>query len=386
MSAARSLLALAATVVAAPVVEGQSIAELEARVHRLDSLVRVRREATRSEVPTEEMDTLRVGGFLVLSPRTLTATAREGAARAWERVRAAGGTWLARELPHHPIALARTDLPLRRLPPEARYVRASMALQDSMPPVTRTTASGRAEDLARTLEQMADVVAWGATSPERHLPSTFWNAEPSWASERLVLFDQSIESPPLLGMDVRAGSEVWILSQRSLRLTPSRSNRACAGGDANACLVSLGLSGTSRDAYDTVDYRWLLALGGLGMVPPALRGACRDRGDHAACASLARTGAAPRLPTTPEAQATFLPLVLELGGPEALERMAVARGSRAEILAAAAGRPLVEAAAEWQRRTMAAHLAPPSAQLPGVLVALGLGALVAWAASRRVSA
>jgi hypothetical protein len=224
----------------------QQDASLDERIRRLDSLVS-RRVA---ELNTERQRSLtagglvelRVGGYVLEVEPDLTAVAREAAALAWARVKARGGSWLARELPR--FTLTMYQLERRRALRSARKV----IVVETEPPrssvdstqwweepagMSASTDASDALGVAGALVSLAERLAFRATD----------EALREWLQVRTNTRSFRDE----FQLNLTGDSEGWRATRRDLSLMTSRTNRECLDGTI-AAASTLGVGDTDDQA------------------------------------------------------------------------------------------------------------------------------------------
>lgn len=367
---------------------------LDERIRRLDSLVASRVAELRAErqrsVATGGLVELRAGGFVLDVEPQLTGLAREAAARAWARVQARGGSWLSRELPRVTMTMYQMETrgPLGS-------TRREIVVQAEVPANSATGARGwegpaglsastKASDAAgieKLLVGVAERFAFDATDEGLR----------DWL--RVTTSARSHGDAGKLSLT--AYPEGWRATRRDLAVLTSRTNRACLDGTIASCLSSLGIGDSAGPAtstwYAPEDYQWLATLVGYNSRDTTMRAmhdSCARTRDASLCERFVHRAwnghPSPPLGVTP--RATWLGLVLELGGEGALDRLLTSRGSIAERLAAAAGGSLDAPAAIWQARVMDTGLNALRSAKWSWMLALALSASgIALAGRRRVS-
>jgi hypothetical protein len=333
---------------------------LDERIRRLDSLVASRVAELRAErqrsVATGRLVELRAGGFVLEVEPQLTELAREGAALAWARVQARGGSWLARELPRltmtmyqverrGPLGSTRREIVVQA---EAPANSAAGARWWEGPGLTASTKAGDAAGVEGVLVGLAERLAFRATDDELRDWLRVTTRTRSYVDEEKLKLTEYPDG--------------WRRTRRELAVLTSRTNRACLDGMIAGCLSSLGIGDSAGAAtsvwYAPEDYQWLAALVGYSSRDTTLRAlhdSCARTRDASLCERFVHRAwnGHPWRPLGVTPRATLLGMVLEHGGEGSLDRLLASRGSIAERLAAAAGGSLDAPAAIWQARVMA---------------------------------
>lgn len=176
---------------------------------------------------------------------------------------------------------------------------------------------------------------------------------------------------------------------RGLALSWAASGRRCAAGVMSACrTVVEPFEGTANiDRYfEPGDYRTVVAAGRLPAISDSLFFASRRRcldGADSACVRIIAQVQAPD-PFGVEMRGSVLALAIELGGHDALARIAAAPDDPPlALLARTAGIPEDSLLRVWHARTIGAVDNGPSAAVPVLLSTVAWGALLLLAASRR---
>ncbi len=340
--------------------QSQHRADLDARIGALDSTIAAKEaelaSAWAGSLRDGEVVLIETGGFRIRSERAIADRVRAASERAWASVERRGGTWLARELPRHPLVVwegSRT----RSFGTSAR--RFAIAADDSTQPddgISRVPAESLERGLMLAAQGLVDRSMSVALKSTLH-PRT------SWSGATYLMTGQEYE---YLTTPTDASHPRWSELHRTLRLRPSRSNRRCLDGDVSACAISLGLEAVEGQVdawYASSDYKWLAPQPDgrqPGTTGRDLRENCAQ-GDPDSCRAfvLQLPPAAIPAPTPFEARQALLSLALDRGGPGALERLLATEGDGRIALASSAGVPLDTLVADWMARVRQAPARVP---------------------------
>jgi hypothetical protein len=200
-------------------------------------------------------------------------------------------------------------------------------------------------------------------------------------------------------MDVLTWGGEWVPSRRvmpedwqnaSVDLASSAAvvARSCYSGSVPACESALGLTPVrdplaewyTPDGWRVLVSGWTPHKDSLSMVTDHVQ--CVEKNVTAACERLARSRPVP-IPVSVNTRQTLFALALERGGRAAFSRLIHAKGSRLEILSAAAGVAPDSLIREWRTRVLASSpkSASPSPLEATVFVAWTL--ILGFAAGRR---
>lgn len=188
------------------------------------------------------------------------------------------------------------------------------------------------------------------------------------ADEPLALQHYGASWLPAAGL----GDLNWNRAAIDLATTNSAVTRDCYAGSITRCKSALGLTEVVDplvEWYSPAD--WRVMVSGIHSPPGETAGrrasidACLSGDAPKECEMLVRERPIPR-PLEIDTRHTLIGLALEVGGPKAFDRMTVAAGTPAEILAATSGLGVDDLVARWRLRVLAAT---PESVRPRVLEA-----------------
>jgi hypothetical protein len=328
---ARSLLLC---IVACRGASAQTVAEY---THRADSLVHIWQTATRERVVLDSVrsrasgDTLRVGNFAIVTDSLHASLARAAAERASPAIERAYGAFATRLRSH--VFVLRARSPRAGEPADSAIESGVLDDQGIM-----RLGSGEFPNAN------AIAASWRGKASEmisHDLPPEIWNwvnvAVPTDSLTKAALNADRIE----------------------LILSPSQAAHDCATGSAARCLQALGLSPVAEPAFDLFNdaqRRDLIERNAMRFrrADPARYSRCTIDHIQATCDSIVRDIPfdAVALATPPTVRRSLLRFALHLGGSGSFDRLAGAKGSVGERIAAAAKAPIDSVVQRWQQTLM----------------------------------
>lgn len=359
--------------------------ELAHRLQRLDSLAVVRlrelRALDQEDVTARRLHALTVDGIQVLLDSGVVSLADEGLRLGLSDVRARGQGWLERVGAQLEIRIApdrNAEAGLFALSVIATH-RENPALNAAVA-VGRRNATGIRHAINRVFDQLLrnsldqELTSWLAAD---HGPRNFRSS--------IIVVDGDNS---LFGT-AAPGAPAWEIARTQMVRSPSASSRDCLNGSVPACARSLGL-GSERAApvtswYAPSDFRWISHVVSRDgdRARQRLITEC-DRGVVPSCEQMVATtppGLAAAPLATVEVRSGLLLLALDIGGPEAIDRLLSSSRPLPERLVVVAGVPVDSLISIWRARVVATPQGSPP--VSGFAIAASLIAAAALLALPR---
>ncbi|MBK8249743.1 MAG: hypothetical protein IPK85_20455 [Gemmatimonadetes bacterium] len=359
--------------------------ELALRLRRLDSLAVVRlrelRALDQEDVTARRLHALTVDGIQALVDSGVVALAGEGLRLGLSDVRARGQGWLER---------MGAQLEIRIVPDrnsEAGLLALSViASHRENPALKAAVAVGRrnATGIRHAINRVFDQILRNGFDHEL----TRWLAAGQWRRNfrsSVILVDGDTS---LFGA-AAPGAPAWEIARTQMVRSPSASSRDCLNGSVPACARSLGLGGEHTAPvtswYAPSDFRWIshvVARDG-DRARQRLVGEC-DRGVVTSCERMVATtppGRAAAPLATADVRRGLLLLALDIGGPQAIDRLLSSSRPLPERLGVVAGVPVDSLISTWRARVVATPQGSPP--VSGFAIAASLMAAAALLALPR---